>query len=114
MSLVKKTTFACAIALLFFGSVISVNELQRVRPQATLQDVLYMPSPKIVRNLSLGFGTFAAYIYWTRAVQYFGSHHIKGEMQYRLLYPLLEITTALDPKLLPAYEAGSIFLLGKP
>jgi len=33
---------------------------------------------------------------------------------YNLLYPLLEITTALDPKLIVAYQFGANFLAPKP
>ena len=33
---------------------------------------------------------------------------------YDLLYPLLDITTDLDPKLVVAYEYGSVFLSQKP
>ncbi|HTE91177.1 MAG TPA: hypothetical protein VK639_19620 [Terriglobales bacterium] len=53
-------------------------------------------------------------MYWTRAVQYFGSKHHNGAQHYELLAPLLEITTALDPQLLVAYEYGANFLAPKP
>src|ERR1019366_5005433 len=53
-------------------------------------------------------------IYWTRAVQYFGARHYVGAANYDLLAPLLEITTALDPHLIVAYEFGSNFLAPKP
>jgi len=49
-------------------------------------------------------------IYWTRAVQYFGSRHMGHSGHYEILYPLLDITTDLDPQLIVAYETGSIFL----
>src|SRR5262249_45678881 len=60
--------------------------------------------------------------YWTRAVQYFGSRHEKvvasleeqRSTRYDLLYPLLDITTDLDPQLIPAYQSGSIFLSLRP
>jgi len=40
-------------------------------------------------------------IYWTRAVQYFGGKRSgpKRTEDYRLLYPLLQITSELDPQL---------------
>src|SRR5438105_10259119 len=91
----------------FSGSVVTVQYLQRVRPAATLEEILYVPSPKIISKMSLGYGTLVADIYWTRAVQYFGSHHQRGTMDYKLLQPLLDIATTLDPKLLPAYDFGS-------
>ena len=42
-------------------------------PQATLDEVLYLPSGKTVKRLSLGYSSLMADIYWTRAVQYFGA-----------------------------------------
>src|ERR1700674_2042521 len=61
-------------------------------------------------DLSVGYDGVLADIYWTRAVQYFGDHLDRGAEHYDLLAPLLEITTALDPHLLVAYEYGSNFL----
>ena len=55
-----------------------------------------------------------ACIYWTRTVQYFGHRHFDREHTYNELAPLLEITTALDPHLLPAYQFGASFLAPTP
>lgn len=98
----------------FAGSVAMLQYLEHIRPTATLEEVLYVPSPKLLNKMSLGYGTLIADIYWTRAVQYFGSHHKRGAMEYKLLQPLLDIATTLDPKLLPAYDFGSLFLAQQP
>lgn len=106
-----------ASALLIVSMTASVFLLQRVdasRPAATLTEVLYLPSPKVLKRLSLGYDGLLADIYWTRTVQYFGAKHYEGAEHYDLLAPLLEITTALDPHLLVAYEFGSTFLSPKP
>jgi hypothetical protein len=79
-----------------------------------LQEVLYIPSPKVVERMSLGYSGLLADIYWTRVVQYFGTKHQAKAKQYLILEPLLDMTTTLDPKLLPAYEFGSVFLAQKP
>lgn len=47
-------------------------------------------------------------------MQYFGRKHHEYSMEYKLLYPFLNITTDLDPHLTVAYEFGSIFLAQKP
>jgi tetratricopeptide (TPR) repeat protein len=100
------------VAALFAGSVISRLQVESIRgPQATLDETLYLPSGKTVKRLSLGYYSLLADIYWTRAVQYFGArHYVRSVGHYELLYPLLDITTDLDPKLIVAYENGSIFL----
>ena len=64
--------------------------------------------------MSLGYTGLLADIYWTRAVQYFGDQHHAQSGDFRLLAPLLEVTTELDPKLLPAYQFGANFLAPQP
>jgi len=68
----------------------------------------------MVKRASLGFDGLMACVYWTRTVQYFGHRHYNREMTYNELAPLLEITTALDPHLLPAYQFGASFLAPAP
>ena len=64
-----------------------------------------------MKRLSLGYDGLLADIYWTRAVQYFGTRHQQQRAQLQsLLAPLLEITTTLDPQLLVAYQFGANFL----
>src|ERR1051326_7921386 len=112
----RKITWTAALLLvaLFSGSVVSRRHAEQLRgAQSTLEDVLYLPSGKAVKRLSLGYSSLLADLYWTRAVQYFGEKRIHQSTRYDLLYPLLDITTDLDPQLMVAYEAGSIFLSQK-
>ena len=95
-------------------SVWLLRQVDRMRGAATLQEVLYISSPAALKRLSLGYNGLLADIYWTRAVQYFGSKHFAGAQHYDLLAPLLEITTALDPRLTVAYEFGANFLAPPP
>jgi tetratricopeptide (TPR) repeat protein len=96
------------------ASVLLLRRLDQVRADATLEEVLYISSPKALKRLSLGYDGLLANIYWTRAVQYFGSKHHVGARRFDLLAPLLEITTTLDPHLLVAYEYGANFLAPQP
>ena len=116
MSASRKVTVTASMVLLFSlaSSVFLLRRLDQMRTTATLEEVLYLNSPKWVKRLSLGYSCLLADIYWTRAVQYFGSHHVAKAKDYNLLYPLLEITTALDPKLVVAYQFGANFLEPKP
>jgi hypothetical protein len=79
-----------------------------------VSDVLFLPSGKFLRQLSLGHEGLLADIYWTRVVQYFGGKRLAHSTEFKLLGPLLQITTDLDPHLLVAYRFGSIFLADKP
>lgn len=96
------------------GAVLLLRRIDRMRAGATLEEVLYIPSPAVLKRMSLGYGGLVADVYWTRAVQYFGGKHRQHAMRYDLLAPLLDITTELDPHLLVAYRFGSIFLAQKP
>jgi hypothetical protein len=104
------TVLVASLAL----SVITLQAVDRIRGEATLEEVLYIPSANTVKRLSLGYDGLMADLYWTRAVQYFGGKHNARSKQYQLLKPLLQITTTLDPHLVVAYEFGSIFLSQKP
>ncbi|HKH98679.1 MAG TPA: tetratricopeptide repeat protein [Candidatus Sulfotelmatobacter sp.] len=102
------------LALSLTACVMLLRRVDRIRPRATLEDVLYVDSPSVVRRASLGYNGLAACIYWTRAVQYFGHRHFTGADTYNQLAPLLEITTSLDPHLVAAYEYGASFLAPPP
>ena len=104
----------CLLIVSLGGAVATVRGLDRLRPLAGSDDVLYVPSPKALRTMSLGYTGLLADIYWTRAVQYFGWRHKAGATTYPLLAPLLEITTELDPHLLVAYQFGGTFLAQQP
>lgn len=112
----RKVTVAASVLLIacLLGSVFALHQIDQMRAGATLEDVLFVSSPKMVKRLSLGYDGLLADIYWTRAVQYFGSRHVAGASHYRLLAPLLAITTTLDPHLVVAYQFGSNFLSPPP
>ncbi len=105
---------AACLAVSMSACVLLLRNIDRIRPKATIEDALYISSPKMVKRASLGFDGLMACIYWTRTVQYFGHRHFDRARTYNELAPLLEITTTLDPHLLPAYEFGASFLAPQP
>jgi len=116
MKSISKTAIVASASLVvcLAASVILLRRVDRIRPQATLDEVLYISSPKVLKRASLGYDGLMADIYWTRAVQYFGHRHFLYSRSYNELAPLLEITTHLDPHLLVAYQFGASFLAPKP
>ena len=94
--------------------VLLLRNIDHIRPQASIDDVLYVNSPKMLKRASLGFDGLMACIYWTRTVQYFGHRHYEHGKSYNQLAPLLEITTTLDPQLYPPYQFGASFLAPAP
>jgi len=84
-------------------------DAQRASLSEERDDVL-LRSGKLVRVMSLEYAPLMADIYWTRVVQYYGNKHVRGQASLELLWPLLDITTTLDPNLLTAYRFGAMFL----
>ena len=84
------------------------------QPLQLESEELMLRSGSMVKRMSLEYSPLMAAIYWTRAVQYFGEKHHLQDQDLQLLWPLLDITTTLDPNLLPAYRTGSSFLSDAP
>jgi hypothetical protein len=110
LTLVLAVIAACCLG----GAMVTAVAVDHVRGDGLKEEELFLPSGAVLKRLSLGYSGLLADIYWTRAVQYFGALHHEKAMHYQLLYPLLDITTQLDPQLTVAYEFGSIFLSQNP
>jgi tetratricopeptide (TPR) repeat protein len=83
----------------------------------TDEEALYLSDGESVRRLALGYEALLADVYWMRAIQYFGGKVysdpsvLDGRSErMKLLYPLLDVTTTLDPQYLPAYRFGGFFI----
>lgn len=73
--------------------------------------LLYLRNGQVADRVMLSFDAMAADLYWIRAIQHYG----RDSKEYRpdrfgLLYPLLDLTTTLDPHFNIAYRFGAIFL----
>ena len=102
-----------AAVLLWSGalSVQAVREARHPLPPVS-SDILYFRGGAAVSRAALGFDAILADIYWIRAIQHFGGTRRaqEGDKTYRLLYPLLDLTTTLDPHFSIAYRFGALFL----
>jgi tetratricopeptide (TPR) repeat protein len=78
------------------------------------RDEVLLRSGKLVKIMSLEYAPLMADIYWTRVVQYYGNKHVRGQAKLDLLWPLLDVTTTLDPNLIVAYRFGAMFLSQAP
>jgi len=113
-----------ALLVVCLGAAVGVARWMDARrpPQtevAQVSDELYV-TPQVARRMSLGFNGLAADWYWLRTLQYVGrklsAHH--GQIQIddlaplnlKILAPLLENATTLDPQFLAAYEYGAVVL----
>jgi hypothetical protein len=102
--------------LLGFAGVWRLQQRIDVQQQTvgSEDDQVMLRSSKLVKGLSLEYAPLVADIYWTRVVQYFGNKHAGKQVDLRLLWPLLDVTSVLDPHLIPVYHFGSTFLSDAP
>jgi hypothetical protein len=82
----------------------------------TADGVLYVQSPAALQRMALSYKSILADVYWIRAVQLYGNTKLgrTADSSYALLYPLLELTTTLDPYFDIAYQFGALFLAEAP
>ena len=108
--------FGALIALLFAMAVVVQSAIVRQGPlelpAGETGEVLYMQSTGIAGRAALGFDLLAADVYWIRALQHYGNTKLSNDpdKSYALLFPLLDLTTSLDPEFDVAYRYGAIFL----
>lgn len=108
-------TAVASVPLLFAAiAVLQMKIDAGTRAYTEENDELMLRSGSGVRQMSLGYDSLVADIYWTRAVQYYGSRAGIDGAKFDLLWPLLDIATTLDSKLIIAYRFGAIFLSEPP
>jgi hypothetical protein len=106
---------AVAAAAALAGAIAVQAGRDRAFPRAQQEaaEILYVRSGPALDRMALGYDALLADVYWIRALQHYGGNHLKrlsGSADYRLLYPLLDIATSLDPYFNIAYRFGAIFL----
>lgn len=100
------------VVLLVSATSLQVALEGKLQRPASVSGVQWIQSPSLMRRLALGFNAIWADVYWIRAVQYYGGTSLSPDANknYDQLYPLLDITTSLDPQFNIAYRFGSILL----
>jgi len=79
--------------------------------------LMYVRSGGALQRLALEYDALLADVYWIRAIQHYGGQRLTARERhadYEMLYPLLDIATALDPYFKIAYRFGAIFLSELP
>jgi len=114
---VKVHPAAWTALVVLFAAVIGLQMIQAAQPplatpEGVTTNMLYVRSPQVLRRATLSFQALAADIYWIRAVQHYGGTKLSNDpnKQYDVLYPLLDLTTSLDPYFDQVYKFGSVFL----
>jgi hypothetical protein len=119
-------TAVLAAVLLAAGVQLQAARERAYPPAAVQEAALYMRSGETLRRFAGAYAALAADVYWIRSIQYYGTSKQRfdrlaatradppiAEKRYELLYPMLDITTTLDPRFNIAYRFGSVYL-GEP
>jgi len=126
--MMARETFGLVVALLVVSGLLATAAgLQYVREQryprpVVSEETLFITSGNALRRMTTGYRALAADLYWIRAIQHYGQTRVSltpppaagaardGRLRYELLYPLLDLTTTLDPRFNIAYRFGAVFL----
>jgi tetratricopeptide (TPR) repeat protein len=122
----KQIVLSVAVLALGFAMIFVLsNFLEKNRPALpeALSDSDLALQGSRMKGFTLGFEGLIADWYWTQSLQYIGDKLIKHNetgtevnlenlkpLNPRLLYPLLDNATDLDPKFMAAYSYGAVVL----
>ena len=109
-TLVRVSAVACAMSAVLLH--VGRDRWFQLEP-VHAQTLLHVRSPEALRRIALEFDAVAADVYWIRAIQHYGGERLAPSgvsRNYERLYPLLDMTTSLDPYFNIAYRFGAIFL----
>lgn len=97
------------LATLLALAVASEQRLQRVEREDPLgRRLLYLPSPEMVRLLSLGNSGLAADLLYLWSIQYYSQFRPSDRFLY--LESVYDLITDLDPRYFDAYRLGGLIM----
>src|SRR5215207_2984020 len=117
----KTVALGLVVVIGMVCAALLVHRIDTLRPPAdpnAIDESLYLDG-KTARRISLAFNGLAADWYWMRSLQYVGRKVINdndvpidnlGLLNLKLLAPLLDTATTLDPEFLDPYEYAAIVL----
>ncbi len=112
----RRRVAAVAATVVLLAALSAWLQAERDRlPLGTSRDETLYVSQRAAGRIVFTHRPLMADLYWIRAIQYFGGRSraaLAGGpvASFGLLYPLLDITTTLDPRFSLAYRFGALFL----
>lgn len=120
----KTIMLAVMIVIGMASAMLLLRRIDTLRPPPdpnAIDENLYVDG-KTARRISLGFNGLVADWYWMRSLQYVGKKIIDApqdvaiddlsQLNMKLLAPLLDTATTLDPQFLDPYEYAAVVLPG--
>jgi tetratricopeptide (TPR) repeat protein len=119
----RQAMLLALVILLGLGAVVAISrwiEANRPPVDAAFEEEKLYVTGAAAKRMSLGFGGLVADWYWMRSLQYVGRKIINTQddvqiddlkdLDLKLLYPLLDTATTLDPQFTAVYEYGGVVL----
>ncbi len=116
----KTVTLGLVVLVGMTCAALLVRWTETLQPQVDPVDESLYLDGKTARRISLAFNGLAADWYWMRSLQYVGGKILSvpqdvpidnlGQLNMKLLGPLLDTATTLDPEFLDPYEYAAIVL----
>lgn len=119
----RQTILLSFLIVFGLGGAAGLNrwlEINRPHADPAMEEERLYVTGAAARRMSLGFNGLIADWYWMRSLQYVGRKVMAEEdkvqlsslaaLNLKLLYPLLDTATTLDPQFIPVYEYGGVVL----
>ena len=117
--------FLLLVIFVGLASIVTISRLidsRRPSMDEKIEEEQLYINGKTVKKISLGFNGLAADWYWMRSLQYVGRKVLNtpreiqlddlGQLNVKLLAPLLDTATTLDPEFMEPYEYAAVVLPG--
>lgn len=107
--MVRVAVVSALLVLLLAAQVGLQRSFEAAYPRRDLEQLLYLPSGRHTKALTLGFSNLAADVLWIKAIGYFGGHALT-DREYPWLHHILDQITTIDPSFSYPYLFGGITL----
>lgn len=107
--MIKRKLGRTLLAAFLLISLWKVQSALQVYPNVEMESLLYLPSGKHLKPLTLGYNQVAADLLWIKTISYFGGHFLTDK-EYPWLSHILNLIIDLDPRFDFPYYFGGIVL----
>jgi len=113
VALSTRGRFLClliALCVLFTGIIWAAIEADNISEEMESSgDLVFVPSPGLVKMACLGYDNLTSDIFWLRTVRYVHNQQ-KGAKRFEMLMDMLDVVTRLDPYTCDVYKRGGCWL----
>lgn len=113
VSIYLKIVIILSLLFVSVGGIVYFKQdlnMHKLKDHSKMRQLYYLPAPKMLKRMSLGYTTLLADLIWIRGLLYVGTHfHQRGGIEWLPKYT--RAIVRLDPKFRKAYLWGAVILL---